>query len=55
MTKPILVVTSRYTREIEDRIERDYIARRNPNPFPFSQQELLSAADKSDGAEASRS
>jgi lactate dehydrogenase-like 2-hydroxyacid dehydrogenase len=48
MTKPLLVVTSRYTKEIEDRIDRDYIARRNPNLFPFSQQELLSAADGAD-------
>src|SRR6202165_5890118 len=49
MTKPILVVTSCYTKEIEDRIDRDYNARRNPNQFPFSQQKLLSAAE---GAEA---
>src|SRR5208282_6378137 len=48
MTKPLLVVTSRYTKEIEDRIDRDYITRRNPNQFPFSQQELLSAADGAD-------
>ena len=48
MTKPILVVTSRYTREVEDRIDRDYNARRNPNPFPFSRQNLLSAAEGAD-------
>ena len=48
MVKPILVVTSHYTREIEDRIDRDYIARRNPNQFPFSQQELLSAVEGAD-------
>jgi lactate dehydrogenase-like 2-hydroxyacid dehydrogenase len=48
MTKPILVVTSRYTKEIEDRIDRDYNARRNPNQFPFSQQKLLSAAEGAD-------
>ena len=35
MTKPILVVTSRYTKEIEDRIDRDYKARRNPDQFPL--------------------
>jgi len=35
MIKPILVVTSRYTKEVEDRIDRDYNARRNPNQFPF--------------------
>src|ERR1700758_3437286 len=45
MTKPVLVVTSRYTKEVEDRIDRDYDARRNPNQRPFSQQELLSAAE----------
>ena len=48
MAKPILVVTSRYTKEIEDRIDRDYNARRNPNQFPFSQQKLLSAAEGAD-------
>ena len=48
MTKPILVVTSRYTKAIEDRIDRDYNARRNPNQFPFSQQDLLSAAEGAD-------
>ncbi len=48
MAKPILVVTSRYTREIEDRIDRDYNARRNANQFPFSQQKLLSAAEGAD-------
>ena len=48
MTKPILVVTSRYTREVEDRIDRDYNARRNPNQFPFSRQNLLSAAEGAD-------
>jgi hypothetical protein len=45
MAKPILVVTSRYTKEIEERIDRDFNARRNPNQFPFSQQQLLAAAD----------
>jgi lactate dehydrogenase-like 2-hydroxyacid dehydrogenase len=48
MTKPILMVTSRYPKEVEDRIARDYAARRNPNQFPFSQQELLSAAEGAD-------
>ena len=48
MAKRILVVTSRYTREVEDRIDRDYNARRNPNQFPFSQQNLLSAAEGAD-------
>ena len=48
MTKPILVVTSRYTREVEDRIDRDYNPRRNPHQFPFSRQNLLSAAEGAD-------
>jgi lactate dehydrogenase-like 2-hydroxyacid dehydrogenase len=48
MTKPILVVTTRYTKGVEDRIDRDYKARRNPNQLPFNQQQLLSAADGAD-------
>jgi lactate dehydrogenase-like 2-hydroxyacid dehydrogenase len=48
MTKPILVITSHYPKEVEDRIDRDYNARRNPNQFPFSQQQLLSAARGAD-------
>jgi lactate dehydrogenase-like 2-hydroxyacid dehydrogenase len=48
MTKPILVVTSRYPKEVEDRIDRDYSARRNPNQLPFDQQKLLSAAEGAD-------
>src|SRR6202167_721006 len=48
MTKPILVVTSHYPKEVEDRIDRDYNARRNPNQFPFSQPMLLSAAEGAD-------
>src|ERR1700685_859398 len=48
MTKPILVVTTRYPKEVEDRIDRDYNARRNPKHIPFTQQELLSAGDGAD-------
>jgi lactate dehydrogenase-like 2-hydroxyacid dehydrogenase len=48
MTKPILVVTTRYPKAIEDRIDRDYSARRNPNQLPFSQQDLLAAAEGAD-------
>jgi len=48
MTKPILVVTTRYPKEVEDRIDRDYNVRRNPNQFPFSPQQLLSATDGAD-------
>src|SRR6202041_3539633 len=45
MNKAVLVVTSRYPKEVEDRIDRDYNARRNPNQLPFSQQQMLSAAE----------
>jgi lactate dehydrogenase-like 2-hydroxyacid dehydrogenase len=48
MPKPILVVTTRYTKEVEDRIDRDYDARRNPNQFPFSEEKLLSATEGAD-------
>src|SRR5580658_10137250 len=48
MSKPILVVTTHYPKDVEDRIERDYNARRNPNQFPFSQPQLLSAANGAD-------
>src|SRR5580698_1346490 len=48
MAKPILVVTSRYTKEIEDRIDRDYNARRNSKQSLLSRQELLSAAEGAD-------
>jgi lactate dehydrogenase-like 2-hydroxyacid dehydrogenase len=48
MAKPVLVVTTRYTKEIEARIDRDYDARRNPNRSPFRRQELLSAAEGAD-------
>src|SRR5271155_2479649 len=48
MTKPILVVTSRYPKEVEVRIDRDYDARRNPNQLPFGQQQMLSAAEGAD-------
>jgi lactate dehydrogenase-like 2-hydroxyacid dehydrogenase len=48
MTKPILVVTSHFPRAIEERIDRDYTARRNPSRSPFSQQALFSAADGAD-------
>jgi lactate dehydrogenase-like 2-hydroxyacid dehydrogenase len=48
MTKPVLVATSRYPKAVEDRIDRDFNARRNPNQSLFSQQQLLSAADGAD-------
>jgi lactate dehydrogenase-like 2-hydroxyacid dehydrogenase len=48
MAKPILVVTSRYAKAIEDRIDRDFSARRNPNQGLFTQQQLLAVADGAD-------
>jgi lactate dehydrogenase-like 2-hydroxyacid dehydrogenase len=48
MAKPILLITTRYPREVEERIDRDYNARRNPSQSPFSQQNLLSAAEGAD-------
>ncbi len=48
MTKPILVVTSRYPKEVEDRIDLEYNAHRNPRQLPFTQQELLSVAEGAD-------
>src|ERR1700690_1036979 len=48
MTKPILVVTSRYPKEVEDRIDRDYGARRSPDQLPLSPEKLLSASEGAD-------
>ena len=48
MTKPILVVTSRYPNEVEDRIDRDYGARRSPDQLPLSPEKLLSASEGAD-------
>jgi lactate dehydrogenase-like 2-hydroxyacid dehydrogenase len=48
MTKPILVVTSRYAKQIEDRIDRDFTPRRNPNQGLFTQQQLLFVAEGAD-------
>jgi len=45
MSKPILVVTSRYPKDVEDRIDRDYTARRNPNQSLPSRQDLLNSAE----------
>jgi lactate dehydrogenase-like 2-hydroxyacid dehydrogenase len=46
--KPILVVASQFPKEVEDRIDRDYEPRRNPNTLPFSVEQLLAAADGAD-------
>jgi lactate dehydrogenase-like 2-hydroxyacid dehydrogenase len=46
--KPILVVATRFAKEIENRIDRDYDPRRNPNAVPFSREQLLAASDGAD-------
>ena len=48
MSKPILVVTSRYPKGVEDRIDQDFNARRNPGQSLFSRQQMLSAAEGAD-------
>ena len=48
MKKPVLVVASQFPKEVEDRIDRDYDARRNPNASPFSREQFLTAADGAD-------
>ena len=48
MKKPVLVVASQFPKEVEDRIDRGYEARRNPNTAPFSQEQMLAAADGAD-------
>ena len=50
LTCRLSVVTSRYAKPIEDRIDRDFTARRNPEPGLFTQQDLLITV--SDGADA---
>ncbi|MGO9841605.1 MAG: 2-hydroxyacid dehydrogenase [Candidatus Acidiferrales bacterium] len=48
MSKPVLVVTTHYVKEVEERIDRDYDARRNTNEAPFGRQALLAASDGAD-------
>ncbi|MGB9431596.1 MAG: D-glycerate dehydrogenase [Candidatus Acidiferrum sp.] len=48
MRKPVLVVTTQHVKEVEERIDRNYDARRNPNSAPFGRQALLAAADGAD-------
>jgi lactate dehydrogenase-like 2-hydroxyacid dehydrogenase len=48
LKKPILVVASQFPKEVEDRVDRDYDPRRNPNTVPFSREQLLAAADGAD-------
>ena len=46
--KPILVVTRRFPVDVEYRIARDYLPRFNLNEEPFTQKELLAAAEGAD-------
>jgi lactate dehydrogenase-like 2-hydroxyacid dehydrogenase len=46
--KPILVVASQFPKKIEDRIDRDYDPRRNPNTVPFTREQFLAAANGAD-------
>lgn len=46
--KPILAVARRFTPEVEARINRDFEPRWNPNEQPWTQDELLQAADGAD-------
>jgi lactate dehydrogenase-like 2-hydroxyacid dehydrogenase len=48
MHKPALVVTTRFLDEIEERIDRDYDARRNPRESPFTRDELIEASSGAD-------
>jgi len=48
MSKPVLVVTTHHVKEVEERIDLNYDARRNPNEAPFGRQALLAAADGAD-------
>jgi lactate dehydrogenase-like 2-hydroxyacid dehydrogenase len=48
MGKPVLVVTTHHVKEVGERIDQNYDARRNPNEAPFSPQDLLTASDGAD-------
>jgi lactate dehydrogenase-like 2-hydroxyacid dehydrogenase len=46
--KPVLVVTARFTDDVEARIDRDYDARRNPPEIPFTRDQLVEASEGAD-------
>ena len=48
MNKPVLVVTTRHVKEVEERIDLNYDARRNPNEAPFGRQALVATSDGAD-------
>lgn len=46
--KPTLVAARRFTPAVDGRIDRDFNVRRNPHDRPWTQDELLAAADGAD-------
>jgi lactate dehydrogenase-like 2-hydroxyacid dehydrogenase len=48
MSKPSLAVTAPYLAAIEERIDKEYIPRRNSKPIPLSNEDLLALADGAD-------
>ena len=48
MGKPVIVVTNHFLPEVEARIEREYVTRRNPNKTPLALEELLALAEGAD-------
>lgn len=48
MSKPILAVTWHFTKPVEDRIDRDFLPRRNPQSVILSREGLLQAAEGAD-------
>jgi len=48
MRKPIVVVTNHFLPEIEARIDRQYVTRRNPNKTPLTCDDLLSLSEDAD-------
>ena len=45
--KPILVVASQFPKEVEDRIDRDYDPRRNPNTASFQPRTIVGGGRRS--------
>jgi lactate dehydrogenase-like 2-hydroxyacid dehydrogenase len=48
LSKPILVVTARFTPAVEERIAREFSPRRKADGAPFNREELLQAAEGAD-------
>jgi len=48
VSKPVLVITTRFVDEVEARIARDYEARRKTREIPFTRDELLEASEGAD-------